>query len=196
MFIQTKETPNPSSMQFFPGQDVLGASDPVAIRTSEEAAKRSPLADALFALPEVEQVFLGADFITVTKTDSYPWELLKPAVLSIVMDHFMAGLPVLKDVAPLPRVASGKREESLDEDDVSARIRELIDTRVRPAVAQDGGDIVFCSFEEGVVKLQLHGACSGCPSATMTLKHGVESMLRHYIPEVESVEAVPHMSEA
>ncbi len=183
MFIQTEETPNPATLKFLPGREVAGAS--TADFPGPEMAVRSPLAQRLFAIEGVSGVFLGADFITVTKADTQEWYLLKPAVLGVIMEHFTAGRPVLMGEAP-------EQAESVAEEDreVVAQIKELLDTRVRPAVAQDGGDIIFHGYEGGVVYLTMQGACSGCPSSTATLKMGIENMLRHYIPEVVEVRAV------
>jgi Fe-S cluster biogenesis protein NfuA len=155
--------------------------------TSEEAARVSPLAERLFALPEVAGVFLGADFITVTKAGDGDWYQLKPAILAAIMEHFTAGRPVL--LADVAGAAVTETSEE-DEDEVVAQIKELLETRVRPAVAQDGGDIIFHDFEDGVVYLHMQGSCSGCPSSTATLKAGIENMLRHYVPEVVEVRAV------
>ncbi len=183
MFIQTEETPNPATLKFLPGRTVMetGTADfPAA-----EAAKRSPLAEHLFGLAGVTGVFLGSDFITVTKNGDRDWYLMKPAILGVIMEHYTAGRPVLIDDAGPPGDAVAEEDS-----EVVVQIKELLDTRVRPAVAQDGGDIIFQSFEEGVVYLHLQGACSGCPSSTATLKMGIENMLRHYIPEVVEVCAV------
>jgi len=183
MFIQTEQTPNPATLKFLPGCPVTTSG--TANFTSEEAARVSPLAEQLFSLPEVAGVFLGADFVTVTKTGDGDWYRLKPAVLAVIMEHFTAGRPVL--VAGAESTAGASEE---DEDEVVAQIKELLETRVRPAVAQDGGDIIFHDFEDGVVYLHMQGSCSGCPSSTATLKAGIENMLRHYIPEVVEVRAV------
>jgi Fe-S cluster biogenesis protein NfuA len=181
MFIQTEQTPNPATLKFLPGCPVMTSG--TANFTSEEAANISPLAERIFSLPEVTGVFLGADFVTVTKTEEGDWYRLKPAILAVIMEHFTAGRPVLVVGAP-----AGTTEE--EEDEVVAQIKELLETRVRPAVAQDGGDIIFHDFEDGVVYLHMQGSCSGCPSSTATLKAGIENMLRHYIPEVVEVRAV------
>jgi Fe-S cluster biogenesis protein NfuA len=183
MFIETEGTPNPATLKFLPGQDVMGAG--TADFATAEAAARSPLATSIFALPGVARVFLGGDFITVTKSDENGWASLRPQVLGVIMEHFVAGHPVI----------SGEdedlSEETAPEDaEVVAQIKELLDTRVRPAVASDGGDIVFRGYRDGVVRLHMQGACSGCPSSSATLKHGIENMLRHYVPEVTSVEQV------
>ncbi|MCC6717096.1 MAG: NifU family protein [Acetobacteraceae bacterium] len=183
MFIETEGTPNPATLKFLPGRDVMGSR--TADFASAEAADRSPLAAAIFTLPGVARVFLGGDFITVTKTDAIAWQALKPQILGTIMEHFVAGRPVVESDA-----------EELDEDveaadaEIVAQIKELLDTRVRPAVAGDGGDIVFRGYRDGVVRLHMQGACSGCPSSSATLKHGIENMLRHYVPEVVSVEQV------
>lgn len=184
MFIETENTPNPATLKFLPGREVLGAS--TADFASPEAATRSPLATGLFGLPGVARVFLGGDFITVTKTDDTDWQDLKPQVLGVVMEHFIAGRPVLEGGV----VEASTQEFAPEDAEVVAQIRELLDTRVRPAVANDGGDIVFHGYKEGVVFLHMQGACSGCPSSRATLKHGIENMLRHYVPEVVSVEQI------
>ena len=185
MFIQTEQTPNPATLKFLPGRPVMAMG--TANFTSEEAARVSPLAERLFALPEVAGVFLGADFITVTKAGDGDWYQLKPAILAAIMEHFTAGRPVL--LADVAGAAVTETSEE-DEDEVVAQIKELLETRVRPAVAQDGGDIIFHDFEDGVVYLHMQGSCSGCPSSTATLKAGIENMLRHYVPEVHEVRAV------
>jgi Fe-S cluster biogenesis protein NfuA len=186
MFIQTEATPNPNTLKFLPGMPVMR--EGTAFFTAREEAGRSPLARGLFAQDEVTAVFLTSDFITVTKRAEAEWSLLKPALLAIIMDHFVSGLPVMEEEA---RAESGAEGEGEGEEDALVRqIRELIDTRVRPAVAMDGGDIIYKGFEDGIVKLALHGSCSGCPSSTATLKNGIENMLKHYVPEVIAVEAV------
>ena len=186
MFIQTESTPNPATLKFLPGRTVMGEGAVADFPTAETAA-RSPLAKALFATPDVARVFFGSDFISVTKRDG-DWKHLKPAILGTIMEHFTSGAPLLE----------GDAQEA-DEDDygegdpeVIEQIKELIETRVRPAVAQDGGDIIFKGFDgaTGIVSLHLQGSCAGCPSSTMTLKNGIENMLRHYVPEVTAVEAV------
>ncbi len=185
MFIQTEQTPNPATLKFLPGRAVMPSG--TANFTDEEAARRSPLAERLFALPEVAGVFLGADFITVTKDDDSDWYQLKPAILATIMEHFTTGRPVLMAGAEGVGAATAAQEE---DDEVVSQIKELLETRVRPAVAQDGGDIIFHDFEDGVVYLHMQGSCSGCPSSTATLKAGIENMLRHYIPEVVEVRAI------
>ncbi len=185
MFIQTEATPNPATLKFIPGRDVL-AGTPVDFRDAEQAAV-SPLASRLFQIDNVAGVFLGSDFISVTKGDG-EWQHLKPAILGIIMEHFVSGQPVMESGG-----ADGTAdEEFFDEADeeVVTTIKELLDTRVRPAVAQDGGDITFQGYREGVVFLHMRGACAGCPSSTATLKHGIENLLRHFIPEVSEVRPV------
>jgi Fe-S cluster biogenesis protein NfuA len=183
MFIQTEETPNPATLKFLPGREVV-ASGSVDF-ASREGAGRSPLADRLFKVEGVERVFLGQDFITVTKAGPKDWAVMKPALLGVIMEHFVSGQPVL--LADGAEAAAGADEE---DDEIIAQIKDLLETRVRPAVAQDGGDIIFHSFEDGVVYLHMQGSCSGCPSSTATLKMGIENMLRHYVPEVVEVRPV------
>lgn len=182
MFIQTETTPNPATLKFLPGRDVMAAG--TADFADPTTAGRSPLAQRLFDVEGVTGVFLGSDFVTVTKSPDKEWYVLKPAILGMIMEHFTSGRPVLlpdaQDAAAAPE----------DDDEVVTQIKELLDTRVRPAVAQDGGDIVFHGFEDGVVYLHMQGACAGCPSSTATLKSGIENMLRHYVPEVQEVRAV------
>ena len=184
MFIETEGTPNPATLKFLPGIPVMPAG--TADFPSEASAARSPLAISLFGLPGVARVFLGGDFVTVTKTGSETWQALKPQVLGAIMEHFVAGRPVIEGEA-----AGNDEEEIAPEDrEIVDQIKELLDTRVRPAVASDGGDIVFRGFRDGIVRLHMQGACSGCPSSRATLKHGIENMLRHYVPEVVAVEQV------
>jgi len=181
MFIQTEQTPNPATLKFLPGQTVMA--EGTADFPHAAAAGRSPLARRLFEIDGVCGVFLGADFIAITKNEKEDWQTLKPMILAAIMDHFGAGLPVIE---PGATDAAGAGED----DEIVVQIKELLDTRVRPAVAQDGGDIIFHGFENGVVYLHMQGACSGCPSSTATLKYGIENLLRHYIPEVSEVRAV------
>lgn len=183
MFIQTEPTPNPASLKFLPGRDVLGQG--TADFAAPAAAGRAPLAQRLFEVEGVTRVFLGADFVTVTKDAGREWFALKPQILATIMDHFLSGAPVLLDAA-----ADGHAQGDGEEDEVVQQIKELLDTRVRPTVAQDGGDITFHGFDNGVVYLTMRGSCSGCPSSTATLKAGIENLLRHYIPEVTEVRAV------
>ncbi len=183
MFIQTEQTPNPATLKFLPGCTVMESG--TANFPERGAAARSPLAERLFELPEITGVFLGTDFITVTKNGDSEWHQLKPAVLAAIMEHFTAGRPVI--IGDASEAAGSAAEE---DDEIVAAIKELLETRVRPAVAMDGGDITFEDFEDGVVYLHMQGSCSGCPSSTATLKAGIENMLRHYIPEVTEVRAI------
>jgi Fe-S cluster biogenesis protein NfuA len=184
MFIQTEATPNPATLKFLPGRDVMQSG--TANFPDRDSAARSPLAERLFQIDGLTGVFLGSDFIAVTKADDQEWHLLKPAILGIIMEHFTAGRPVVSGEDS----QSAQASESGEDSEVVTQIKELINTRVRPAVAQDGGDIVFHGFENGIVFLRMQGACAGCPSSTATLKMGIENMLRHYIPEVVEVRAV------
>lgn len=179
MFIQTEQTPNPATLKFLPGRAVMERG--TLNVTDAEDARRSPLAARLFAVDGVAGVFLGADFISVTKGEGRDWATLKPEILGAVMEHFTSGAPALADDGP---AEDGDAEA---DDEIVAQIKDLLDTRVRPAVAQDGGDIIFRGFERGVVYLHLQGACSGCPSSTATLKMGIENLLKHFIPEVTEV---------
>ena len=183
MFIQTEATPNPATLKFLPGRPVLesGALD----MPNKEAAAQSPLAERLFEIPNVGGVFYGADFISITKTGG-EWQQIKPAVLGAIMEHYMSGAPLLANGAEAQDEAE---EEFFDEKDADtvATIKDLIETRVRPAVAGDGGDITFKGYKEGVVFLTMKGACSGCPSSTATLQHGIQNLLRHFVPEVTEV---------
>lgn len=184
MFIQTEETPNPAALKFLPGRVVMETG--VMEFTSTESAWCSPFVENLLKIPGVCSVFLGNDFITVSKVDNADWIILKPLILSMIMEYFMTNDRVHIKSAENQVLSSSTQED----DDVVKEIKELIDTRVRPAVAQDGGNIMFDRFENGVVFLKLQGACSSCPSATATLKTGIESMLRHYIPEIQEVRAI------
>jgi Fe-S cluster biogenesis protein NfuA len=185
MFIQTETTPNPATLKFMPGREVMSAG--TVDFPDAEAGARSPLATRLFAIPEVERVFFGADFVTVTKRDG-DWRHLKPAILGAIMEHFTLGLPLFETEAAEETEQVYEGEEA----EIVAQIKELIETRVRPAVANDGGDIIFKGFDggSGTVFLHLQGSCAGCPSSSITLRNGIENMLRHYIPEVSAVEAV------
>lgn len=194
MLIETETTPNPASLKFLPGRAVMGSAGTREF-ASPEAAEASPLAQALFETGEVTGVFFGADFVTVTAAPGVPWADLKPRVLGVLLDHFVSQAPLFA-----PASASGitvppeSGEELLVEEDpadadIVAQINELIETRVRPAVAGDGGDIRYRGYRDGVVYLQMQGACSGCPSSTATLKHGIEGLLKHYVPEVTEVRA-------
>jgi NFU1 iron-sulfur cluster scaffold homolog, mitochondrial len=192
MFIQTQPTPNPATLKFLPGQDV-SPETPYEFISLEEAAA-SPLAAALFGINGVRTVFLGSDFVSITKSDEADWSHLKPQALAAIMDHFVSGAPVIAEASAQASEASAEEDDIAYEGETAeivAEIKELIETRVRPAVANDGGDIIFKRFDvdTGIVHLTMRGACSGCPSSTMTLKQGVENLLRHYVPEVTAVEA-------
>ncbi|MDR7224398.1 NifU family protein [Aminobacter aminovorans] len=190
MFIQTEATPNPATLKFLPGKEVLleGTAD---FRDADSARTASPLAGRLFDIPGVTGVFFGYDFITVTK-DGPDWQHLKPAILGSIMEHFMSGVPVMAGQAAGGGGHHDDENEFYDEADseIVVTIKELLDTRVRPAVAQDGGDITFRGYENGTVFLHMKGACAGCPSSTATLKHGIQNLLRHFVPEVQQVEQV------
>ncbi|MCC5991474.1 MAG: NifU family protein [Rhodobacteraceae bacterium] len=183
MFIQTESTPNPATLKFLPGQEVLGVG--TADFPGADTAAASPLASRIFGVSGVTAVFLGADFVTVTKADDIDWQHIKPEILGAIMEHFQSGKPVMEGEA----VAAHASHDGPDSE-IVGQIKELLDTRVRPAVAQDGGDITFHGFERGVVYLHMKGACAGCPSSTLTLKMGIENLLRHYIPEVTEVRPV------
>ena len=190
MFIQTEATPNPATLKFLPGRVVV-ENGSVDFRSQEEAAT-SPLASQLFRIPGVVGVFLGHDFVAVTREgdaeDGYDWQHLKPAILGTIMEHFVTGKPVMDVQSGMP----DDDEEFFEDSDVEIvnTIKELLDTRVRPAVAQDGGDITFRGFRDGIVYLHMRGACAGCPSSTITLKHGIQNLLQHFIPEVLEVQPV------
>lgn len=191
MFIQTESTPNPRTLKFLPGCDVLGRGSREF--ADADAALASPLAHALFDVDGVERVYLGADFITITKGEGVEWPHLKPHVLAAIMDHFTSGRPVLGDMdAPADQTGEADIVYEGDAANIVKELKEIIEARVRPAVARDGGDITFHSWdhEQGVVRLNMRGACAGCPSSTLTLKQGIENMLRHYVPEVNRVEQV------
>ncbi len=182
MFIPTEQTPNPSTLKFLPGRVVMekGTMDFASVDT----AASSPFAKRLFAVEGVERVFFGTDFVTVTKAADKDWQVLKPSILGGIMEHYTSGEPVISgDAQAAPEGAVA------EDDEIVAQIKELLDTRVRPAVAQDGGDIIFQDFREGVVYLHMQGSCSGCPSSTATLKMGIENLLKHYVPEVVEVRA-------
>jgi len=187
MFIQTEDTPNPQTMKFLPGKDVTGERPPVDIKRGEPVTE-APLAEMLFMIPDVMGVFFGSDYVSVTKKESANWQHLKPAVLGAIMDFFVAGGTPLSE-----QIQNTLAEEQVYEGvtlEIVEQIKELIELRVRPAVAADGGDIVFKHFEEadGTVYLEMRGACAGCPSSTLTLKSGIENLLKHYVPEVTAVE--------
>jgi Fe-S cluster biogenesis protein NfuA len=186
MFIQTETTPNPATLKFLPGRPVLesGTLD----MATKEAAAQSSLAARLFDIPNVGGVFYGSDFISVTKSDG-EWQQIKPAILGAIMEHYMSGAPL---VATNAEPATSSEDEFFDAKDADtvATIKDLIETRVRPAVAGDGGDITFKGYKEGIVFLHMKGACSGCPSSTATLKHGIQNLLKHFVPEVVDIQAV------
>jgi Fe-S cluster biogenesis protein NfuA len=183
MFIQTEATPNPATLKFLPGRAVLETGT-LDLRSRDEATQ-SPLAERLFAVDGVRGVFFGSDFIAVTKDDASEWQHLKPMILGGIMEHFMSGAPLLNGAS----IESDEADEFFDaaDADTVATIKELIETRVRPAVASDGGDITFKGFKDGVVYLNMKGACSGCPSSTATLRHGIQNLLRHFLPDVTEV---------
>lgn len=185
MFIQTESTPNPATLKFLPGRTVLEVG--TADFPGAEAAAKSPLATRIFAVSGVTGVFFGTDFVTVTKAEGVEWAHIKPAILGAVMEHFQSGAPVIEGAEA---ATGGHADHSGPDSDIVRQIKELLDTRVRPAVAQDGGDITFAGFRDGIVYLHMRGACSGCPSSTATLRHGIENLLRHFCPEVEEVQAV------
>ena len=184
MFIQTESTPNPATLKFLPGQAVLemGTADFPTV----DSAEKSPLASRIFKIAGVSGVFFGNDFVTVTKDEETNWDHVKPAILGAIMEHFQSGAPVIEGEAG----SGGHAEHEGENSEIVVQIKELLDTRVRPAVAQDGGDITFHGFERGIVYLHMQGACAGCPSSTLTLKMGIENLLRHYIPEVVEVRPV------
>ena len=186
MFIQTEATPNPATLKFLPGRPVL--TDGVLDIPDAAQAAKSPLAERLFALPGVTGVFLGSDFITVTKADG-EWQQIKPAILGAIMEHYMSGAPLLADGSVASDEAADEQDEFFNEADAEtvATIKDLIETRVRPAVASDGGDITFRGFRDGVVYLNMKGSCAGCPSSTATLQHGIQNLLKHFVPDVVEV---------
>ncbi|MGB3273146.1 MAG: NifU family protein [Xanthobacteraceae bacterium] len=187
MFIQTETTPNPATLKFLPGRTLMESG--TAEFTDAEAAARSPLAERLFAVPGVSGVFYGYDFVTVTKADG-DWQHLKPAILGAIMEHYLSGAPLFAGGAA--EVDHDATQEFFDEADTETveTIKDLIETRVRPAVAGDGGDITFRGFKDGIVYLDMKGSCSGCPSSTATLKHGIQNLLKHFVPDVVEVQAM------
>ena len=188
MFIQTETTPNPATLKFLPGETVLGSS--TADFPTPETGAASPLARRIFAVDGVTGVFVGRAFVTVTKADQVPWDHLKPSVLGAIMEHFQSGAPAIEGAAA--DTGGHVAHEAGPDAEIVVQIKELLDTRVRPAVAQDGGDITFHGFDRGIVYLHMQGACAGCPSSTLTLKMGIENLLRHYIPEVVEVRPVSY----
>jgi len=190
MLIETETTPNPATLKFLPGRKVMDAG--TRDFASPEEAEASPLAEELFSLGDVVGVFFGSDFVSVTAAPGVGWSDLKPQVLSVLLDHFSAEMPLFRagSAAGITVPAEESFQDDPEDADIVAQIRELIDTRVRPAVANDGGDIIYRGFDKGTVYLKMQGACAGCPSSTATLKHGIESLLKHYVPEVTDVQAV------
>jgi Fe-S cluster biogenesis protein NfuA len=186
MFIQTEPTPNPATLKFLPGKTVLGDGS-VDFRAKSEA-RASPLARRLFEVEGVAGVFLGSDFISITKREGDAWQHIKPAILGAIMEHYLSGAPVVDDGRS--GAEGGHEDYDPKDEDTVKTIKELLDTRVRPAVANDGGDIVFHGFKDGVVFLHMRGACSGCPSSTATLRHGIENLLKHFCPDVAEVRPV------
>lgn len=184
MFIQTESTPNPATLKFLPGQTVLATG--TADFPTKEAAENSLLASRIFGVVGVTGVFFGPDFVTVTKDEAADWNHIKPSILGVIMEHYQSGQPIMNGEAE----NSGHKEHTGEDSEIVNQIKDLLDTRVRPAVAQDGGDITFHGFDRGVVYLHMQGACAGCPSSTITLKMGIENLLRHYIPEVTEVRPV------
>lgn len=185
MFIETETTPNPATLKFLPGRSVAGRGS--ADFPSADQAGASPLAESLFALPGVARVFLGSDFVTVTKADATEWSNLRTRVLAAIMEHFASGRPVLLEDAG-EAAAPDDEDYAAEDSGIVRQIKELLNTRVRPAVAGDGGDIIFRGFRDGIVYVRMQGSCSGCPSSTATLRYGIENMLRHYVPEVVKVQ--------
>lgn len=183
LFIQTQETPNPNSLKFLPGRNVRGEDAPIFLEMGQDV-QNSPFARRLFQTSGIQAMMLGSDFITVTKTDDAHWYVLKPSILGIMMEFFV------NDLALMTEPKTAEKTISSDEDPLIAQIIEILETRVRPAVAQDGGDILFDSFQDGIVYVRMQGACSGCPSSTATLKSGIENMLKYYVPEVIEVQQV------
>ncbi|MBM3589797.1 MAG: NifU family protein [Alphaproteobacteria bacterium] len=187
MFIQTEETPNPATIKFIPDGNVVLPNSTAEFKNQKQASAQSPLAMQLFAIDGIEAVFFGHDFITVTKSGNASWQYLTPEIQAIIMDFFVSKKPIMFEGRD---VEVSKNTVNSDDSEIVKQIKELIEIKVRPAVAMDGGDIIFHSFEDGIVYLVLKGSCSGCPSSTVTLKSGIENMLKHYIPEVEAVEQV------
>jgi Fe-S cluster biogenesis protein NfuA len=185
MFIQTETTPNPATLKFIPDGQIVLEKGTAEFKNQKQAVTTSPLALQLFEIAGVEAIFFGSDFVTITKKETADWAKIKPEVLATIMDFYVSGKPIMFE-----KTASNQTQINDEDSEIVKQIKELIEIKVRPAVAMDGGDIIFHSFENGIVKLQLKGSCSGCPSSTITLKNGIENMLKHYIPEVEAVEQV------
>lgn len=189
MFIQTQDTPNPDSLKFLPGADVLGKGNTKDFPT-QISAMSSPLAKLLFRIEGVRGVFFGGDFITVSKQEDAEWRIMKPEIFAVIMDFFASGLPIVHEHSPNADTAIHE-----DDDETVQMIKELLDSRIRPTVQEDGGDIIFMGYEDGIVKLKMQGSCSSCPSSIVTLKNGVQNMLQFYIPEVQAVEQVKDESD-
>lgn len=183
MFIQTEETPNPATLKFIPDGEVVLEKGTAEFKNQSQAATKSPLALQLLELPGVSAVFFGSNFITITKSEKVEWPKIKAEILAVIMDFYVSGKPIMFEQKAI-------EENNEEESDIVKQIKELIEIKVRPAVAMDGGDIIYRGFEDGIVKLELKGSCSGCPSSTITLKSGIENMLKHYIPEVIAVEQI------
>lgn len=190
MFIQTEVTPNPTTLKFIPDGEIVLESGTAEFKNQKQAATASPLALQLFAIFGVQSIFFGRDFITITKKDDAQWDKMKAEIMPTIMDFYVSKKPIMFEKADDKKGEDNSADDSANDSDIVKQIKELIEIKVRPAVAMDGGDIVFHSFEDGIVKLELKGACSGCPSSTITLKNGIEGMLKHYIPEVVSVEQI------
>ena len=189
MFIQTEATPNPATLKFLPGETVV-QNGPFEFVSLDEATGKSPLAERLFSIPSVTGVFFGFDFVTITKSEEADWQHLKPAILGVIMEHYMSGQPVMAADEAASAMPDGEGFIEEGSEEIVSTIKELLETRVRPAVAQDGGDITFHGFKDGRVFLKMRGACAGCPSSTATLQHGIQNLLKHFIPEVQEVSAV------
>jgi Fe-S cluster biogenesis protein NfuA len=186
MFIRTENTPNPSTLKFIPDGKIIVENGTIGFKNQKQASTKSPLALQLFEIKGIKALLFGYDFITITKTDDIEWQQIKAEIQATIMDFFVVGKPIFYD----QNKKDSKEQSSEDDNEIVKQIKELIEIKVRPAVAMDGGDIIFHSFEDGIVKLILKGSCSGCPSSTITLKNGIENMLKHYIPEVVAVEQV------
>jgi hypothetical protein len=185
MFIQTEETPNPETLKFIPDGKTVAGNATIEFKNQQQASKKSPLAMQLFAIEGIESIFLGHDFITITKSSNKNWQYLKSEIQATILDFYLSGKPIL-----FAETENKTSDNVIEDSDIVKQIKELIEIKVRPSVAMDGGDIIFHSFENGIVYLVLKGSCSGCPSSSITLKNGIENMLKHYIPEVEGVEQV------
>ena len=190
MFIQTEETPNPATLKFIPDNKIVLEDGVMEFKSQKQASAKSPLALQLFAITGIEAVMFGKDFITITKSGNANWDYLKPEIQATIMDFYTTNKPILFENVANSKSEIKNSQNSNEDSEIVKQIKELIEIKVRPAVAMDGGDITFHSFEDGIVYLALKGSCSGCPSSSITLKNGIENMLKHYIPEVEGVEQV------